>query len=232
MKRLITLLFIILVFVFIFFINIDYFNNFKFLINEDDIIKKEVNEEVINTEENKEIITNNYINNQVGYIKINGTNIDARVMQYTDNDYFLTHDENGNYSIFGSIYMDYRNNIDDKKILLFGHNTKNVRVSPFKDLEKYGNELFYQDHSIIDLELNGINHQYKIFSVIVISNKSNKHMRLGFKNDEWSNHLNWLKEDSIYNTNIDVDISDKIITLQTCYYQPDESFIIISAKEI
>lgn len=232
MKKLLTLLFFILILIFIFFINIDYFNKFKIITNEEDIIKKEENEKIIDIEEKNEIIPNNYINNQVGYININDTNIDALVMQYKDNDYYLTHDENGNYSIFGSIYMDYRNNIDDKKILIFGHNTKNVKISPFKDLEKYGNISFYQNHSIIDLELNGTKRQYKIFSVIVTSNKSNKHMKLGFKDNEWEEHLNWLVEASIYDTGIDVNTNDFIITLQTCYYQPDESFIIISAKRI
>ena len=232
MKKVCLLVFFIIVLILISFININYFNKYQVLTNEEEIIKEEIidnNTTIINNEENREL---NYINNQVGYINIKDTNIDSRIMQYTDNDYYLTHDEYGNYSIFGSIYMDYRNKINDKKILLFGHNTKNTKTSPFKDLEKYGNESFYSNHSIIDLELNGISHHYKIFSIIVITNQSNKHMKLNFKNDEWSDHLKWLKEDSLYNTNIEVDPNDKIITLQTCYYNPDETFIIISAKEI
>ena len=227
MKKIISLLFIILLFGLIIFIKIDFFNKFEINDFEDTIKNEDIPEEEV-IDENKP----NYINNQVGYIKIDDTNIDALLMQYTDNDYYLTHDENGNYSIFGSIYMDYRNNIDDKKILIFGHNTKNAKVSPFKDLEKYGNESFYQNHSIINLELNGTLHQYKIFSVIVTSNKSNKHMKLGFKDNEWEEHLNWLVNDSIYDTNTDVNTNDFIITLQTCYYEPDQSFIIISAKRI
>ena len=144
MKKILLLVSLVLI-LFISYINVFYFNKFKLLLNEDDIIlKEEVKIEIIDNNDNKEKIEYNYIENQVGFIKIDGTNIDSKVMQYTDNDYFLTHDENGNYSIFGSIYMDYRNNVDDQKILIFGHNTKNVKTSPFKELEKYGNEDFYK----------------------------------------------------------------------------------------
>lgn len=232
MRKILLLISLVLI-LFISYINVFYFNKFKLLLNEDDIIlKEEVKIEIIDNNDNKEKIEYNYIENQVGFIKIDGTNIDSKVMQYTDNDYFLTHDENGNYSIFGSIYMDYRNNVDDQKILIFGHNTKNVKTSPFKELEKYGNEDFYKKNSIIDLELYGVKYQYKIFSVIVNTDKNNKHMKLYFKNDDWINHLKWLKDDSIYDTNVDVNPQDYVITLQTCYYNPDNSLIIISAKRI
>ena len=176
LKKYIFLFFSIILFSLIMLINIDYFNKNTEVINEETIIKED-----IKIEENiPEVISNNYINNQVGYIKINDTNIDAKVMQYTDNDYYLTHDENGNYSIFGSIYMDYRNSFDDQKILIFGHNTNGNSISPLHDLENYESFSFYQEHPYIMIELNGQTHKWHVFSVLVVSNKSNKHMKLKF----------------------------------------------------
>ena len=183
-------------------------------------------------QDNEIVIENDYLLNQVGYIKINDTKIDSQIMQYSDNDYYLTHDVNGKYSVFGSVYMDYRNKIDDKKILLFGHNTKNAKTSPFHDLEKYGKKAFYDKHSIIEIELEHKKYEYKIFSILVVSNQSNKHMKLNFKDDEWSNHLKWMIDESIYDTNVKVTEDDEIIVLQTCYYDSPNTFIIICAKKV
>lgn len=175
---------------------------------------------------------NNYKENQIGIIKINGTNINSPIMQENDNDYYLNHDSDGNYDVYGSIFMDYRNNINDKKILIFGHNTNGVSTSPFHDLEKYTDYNFYQQYQYIDLTLVNTTTKWQIFSVMIVSNTSNKHMKLKFNNNEWNEHLSWLINSSKYQTGITVNDDDRIIVLQTCFYQEPETFLIISAKEI
>lgn len=182
-------------------------------------------------EESDEAVINNYLQNQVGYIKIDGTNINGAIMQYSDNDYYLNHDNYGNYYVYGSIYMDYRNNVNDKKILIFGHNTKGNSISPLHELEKYESLSFYQKHPFITMELNGKKSEWHIFSVLVVSNKSNKHMKLNFTDEGWKNHLDWLKNNSLYDTNVNVNKDDQIVTIQTCYYGEDETFILVSAKK-
>lgn len=196
--------------------------------NNDDscLVQKE---EII--EQPEAIVKTNYLENQVGYIRIEGTDIDGNIMQYTDNDFYLNHDNNGNYYVYGSIYMDYRNSFDDQKILIFGHNTNGNSISPLHDLENYDRFSFYQEHPYIMIELNGQTHKWHVFSVLVVSNKSNKHMKLEFTDEEWQQHLNWLKSNSLYNTNVNVNLSNQIVTIQTCYYGEAESFILVSAKK-
>lgn len=48
----------------------------------------------------------------VAWITIPGTNIDAPVQQYGDNDYYLRRDEKGNKNYHGSIYADYACRMD------------------------------------------------------------------------------------------------------------------------
>ena len=43
----------------------------------------------------------------VGWIKIDGTQVDYPVMQTVDNDYYLTHNYNQDYDKNGSIFMEY-----------------------------------------------------------------------------------------------------------------------------
>lgn len=182
-------------------------------------------------EEQKKNIIDNYLPNQIGYIKIDGTNIDGAIMQYSDNDFYLNHDNYNNYYVYGSIYMDYRNTFNDKKFLIFGHNTKGNSISPLHDLEKYEKFSFYQGHPYILIELNGQKNYWQVFSILVVSNKSNKHMKLKFTGEEWNNHLEWLKSSSLYDTGVNVNSNDQIVTIQTCYYGEDETFILVSAKK-
>jgi len=104
---------------------------------------------------NLEII-NNYIkkynnNEVVGVISILNTDYEKAIMQHNDNDYYLNHLENKKSHYMGSIYLDFRINIiNDKKLLIYGHNSKNITM-PFKILENYYNKSYYQDHQYIKI---------------------------------------------------------------------------------
>ena len=58
------------------------------------------------------------INNDVkGWIKVNGTNINYPFMQSNNNKYYLTHSFDKSYNSADWLFLDYRNNINNNKIL-------------------------------------------------------------------------------------------------------------------
>ena len=58
------------------------------------------------------------INNDVkGWIKVNGTNINYPFVQSNNNKYYLTHSFDKSYNSAGWLFLDYRNNINNNKIL-------------------------------------------------------------------------------------------------------------------
>ena len=65
----------------------------------------------------------NINNDSIGWIKVNGTNINYPFVQTTDNSYYLTHAFNKKYSDAGWVFADYRNNMDvfDKNTILYAH---------------------------------------------------------------------------------------------------------------
>jgi len=77
----------------------------------------------------------------VGWVMVDGTNINYPILQSYDNNYYLKRDINRHISKSGSIYMDYRNEgFSDKNTVLYGHNMKNSTM--FAELEKiYNGEL-------------------------------------------------------------------------------------------
>ena len=77
-------------------------------------------EEKIKIDELRKQYNNNDI---IAYIEIPEV-IGTIVMQGEDNDYYLNHDVNHNYDIKGSVILDFRNTISDRKLLLYGHSGK------------------------------------------------------------------------------------------------------------
>ena len=58
------------------------------------------------------------INSDVkGWIKVNGTNINYPFVQSNNNKYYLTHSFDKSYNSAGCLFLDYRNNINNNKIL-------------------------------------------------------------------------------------------------------------------
>lgn len=171
----------------------------------------------------------NYYNNSdiIGSIKIDDTKIDSLLVKSDDNEFYLNHDLYKNFDIKGTIFVDYRVNLNSDQINIYGHNS-NVYDVQFKDLENYLKKDFYVNHRYINL-WDGVNEYiYEIFSIQLI-NDDYEHMIVNPKNK--IDHIKKLSK-SIYDTGVNVDINDNILILQTCSYDINGKYILISAKKI
>lgn len=178
-----------------------------------------------------------YYNNKdiVGILKINNTEFNEPVVKYTDNDFYLDHNNYNEYDKRGAIYMDYRVNKDSRKILIYGHNSKDIDV-PFKILDNYYENNYYLDHNIISLELDNVILKYQIYSVFVETDDFT-YMNLNLTNEEFNRQFKSFKLKSIYNTGVDVLDNDNILILQTCceedeYIKYDRKYLLIVARRI
>ena len=138
-----------------------------------------------------------------------------------DNKYYLKHTPYGEKSSMGSVYLDYRVDIDSsKKLLIYGHNSSNVDM-PFKILEEFYDRDYYDNHKYVEVTTSNMKKKYEIFSVFVeISDFS--YMDITFDNDdEYLNHINNLKSKSMYDTGVALSKDDEILILQTCSEHPD-----------
>lgn len=190
-----------------------------------------VNGEVVSTNNNIDELRTRYNNSDiVAVLRIENTDLESIVVKAGDNDYYLDHNLYKQIDKVGSTFMDYRNNIDDKKILIYGHNSKTINTE-FHVLESYLDSSFYQTHKKIELELENKKYTYNIFSIMIVK-EDYQHMKLNFSIDEWKSHLKFIKDNSIYNTNQDISINDDIIILQTCYYNPSDSYLLVVGKKI
>lgn len=185
--------------------------------------------------ENNENVVLNYqkgFNNTdiIAELSIENTDLVTPVAKGNDNEYYLNHLLDKSRNSLGSVFLDYRNNIDDRKILIYGHNSENV-YTEFHLLENYLDEEYYYDHDDITLKTVDNTYNYKIFS-IYIATTNLQHVNLNFTDTEYYEHLNWLKNNSIYDTGVTIDPNSEILVLQTCYFGIDNSYVIIAAKKI
>jgi len=168
----------------------------------------------------------------IGWIKLENTPINYPVMQYSDNDYFLTRLPDGTEHRNGSIFLDYRNNSDfsDKSILIYGHETRAGDM--FGVLKSYRNQDFYEANRVINLYT-----PEKDFEIILfagqVAHSIRDHPPMEFESDDdFLAYIDHLKSISVFNSNTEVSAGDRIVSLVTCTYDFNDARLIIVGKLI
>ena len=209
--------------------------------NEDDKnSNKENNEENINSKYNLENIAK--INSDIiGWIKIEGTNIDYPVMQNMQNgDYYLHRNIYKNYSSHGTPYLaEYCNVQYSDNLIIYGHHMNDN--SMFAQLDDYKKHSFYESHKFIKFYsyYNGqtLEKTYEIaivFKTVAYSEEGFKYYNYTNFNDiqELNEFLSNCRNLQCYDTGVDIKYGDKLITLSTCEYSQKNGRMVIVAKQI
>lgn len=170
----------------------------------------------------------------VGWLTVNNTKINYPVVQSKDNDYYLNHAYDKTQNNIGWIFVDYRNNMDaiSQNTIIYGHSMVKSGLM-FSTLEKFADSEWYnnQNNLEISFSIKGKEIKWKVFSIYTIET-TNDYLYTDFNNeDTYINFINMLKNRSIKNFNVDVNSSDKILTLSTCY-KDDNYRIVIHAVMI
>ena len=186
----------------------------NFNVNSKNISTNQLDKDSINTKIIDNMMDDKYNNKDIiGYLKIDNI-LNTPVLQSNDNYYYLNHNINKEVDKKGSVFLDYRNNIYDNKLIIYGHSGKEKELS-FNVLNKYNDYNFYKKHSsLLFIHDNKID-KYKIFSSY-IEKEDYDYLNLKNYNGSYIEHLNKLKNKSKYLININLDDNSKIIILQTC----------------
>lgn len=155
----------------------------------------------------------------VGYLSVNNTKINYPVVQASTNSYYLNRDFNKRKNSMGWIFMDYRNDAKElnKNTIIYGHNIKQGIM--FGTLKYALNSSWYKKESnqVITFNTPTKNMKWRIFSIYRIP-ATEDYLKTEFESDEeYMEFLNMLKNRSIYNFNVELNESSKILTLSTCF---------------
>lgn len=176
----------------------------------------------------------------IGWIEIEGTNINFPVVQGTDNEYYMKHTYTKEYSNDGSIFLDksYDWNLPSTNLLLYGHNNKNGNM--FQDLLKYKDEGFYKEHPTIRFTTVNEDCQYEIISAflsrVYYQDEQNVFRYYYFINasneTEYNNYVEESKKSSLYDTGKSATYGEQLLTLSTCEYSQEDGRFAVVAKKV
>lgn len=176
----------------------------------------------------------------IGWLEIEGTNINYPVMQGTDNSYYMTHDYKKEKTQSGSLFLDkdYNWSIPSSNLLIYGHNNKDGIM--FAELLKYKDESFYKEHPTIKFTTPEEDAEYEIISAFlsrVYYKKEKNVFRYYYfvhaENEEkYSEYVSNAKKASLYETGKSAKYGEQLITLSTCEYsQEDGRFVVVARKK-
>ena len=174
----------------------------------------------------------------IGWIKIDGTNVDYPIMQ--NGDYYLHKDIYKNYSSHGTPYLaPFCNVKKSDNLIIYGHHMKDN--SMFSQLEKYKNYNFYLNHKYIKFftieDGKTIENNYEVmiaFKTIAYSDEGFRYYSYtDFQNyEDYEDFVENCRNLEFYYTGVVGTHQDKYITLSTCEYSQKNGRMVVVAKKI
>lgn len=170
----------------------------------------------------------------VGWIKIDGTNINYPVVQSKDTpNFYLKHDFEKNYTDYGCPYAQQNCDVQapSDNVVLYGHNMKDGTM--FCDLTNYKSESFWAEHRTIQFDTLTQKNEYTVIAAF----KGEADELFAYNAfvdaatpEEFDAYVAAVKELALYDTGISAAYGDKLITLSTCEYSFENGRMVVVAK--
>ena len=169
------------------------------------------------------------INSQgIGYIYIPSIDCRLPMVQGDDNDYYLTHTFNKEYSANGCLFEDYRINggLSASQIIIYGHNMRNGAM--FGKLKNYQDYSFWNNsgNDVLYIYTGNVIKEYKIFSCYISEAISDTYTFNFPTLESMRDYAVNMKAKSMYDTGVDVSTATQVITLSTCTNDVEQRFIV------
>ncbi len=183
----------------------------------------------------------------IGWLKIKDTSISYPVMQRKgDSEYYLHRDFDGNYSFYGTPFLDSRCMIDSDNCIIYGHNINGGRM--FGALHAYSSESYYKEHPEVSFRAGDEKRKYQIMSVMQTTTSSSVYSFTDVGNwNEYGGYVGKILSESLYQTEMGKKIKAELekeapeeffrkyefLTLSTCrsWVGRDARLLVISVRK-
>ena len=227
----------------------DSFNDLSGLINdvepvtpsedssEEELTEETIDPEILEAQLAQEKYGRLFEQNQdfIGWIKIDGTKVDYPVMQSPNNpDYYLKHSFEKAYSDYGVPYIDEACATGiSNNLVIYGHHMRNGTM--FSDLCNYTDADFCKEHPIINFDtLSGFG-EYQVVAVFKF-NTNHEDFRYNeytqMNEEQFKEFMSQVHARQCYDTGIDAEYGDQLITLSTCEYTYNNGRFVVVAKKV
>ena len=161
--------------------------------------------------------------NIAGWIRVPNTSIDMPVYQWTDNNYYIRTDNYNVYNRYGTPFLDaYANKKTlSKNTVLHGHNFLDGLI--FSELHNYTEIDFLKENPVIEYSSLYENYKWKIIAVFYTNGDSASdndylfyYVATSMGNNSFMEFYDEIQQRSLFHTGVDVQPTDKILTMNTC----------------
>ena len=166
----------------------------------------------------------------VGWIRFypEPSQISYPIVQGEDNERYLHETFSANENTLGAIFLNVDNSADysDKNTIIYGHRMRDG--SMFRHLQDYEDESFWKDNPYFYIYTpDGKEITYHIYSYAVVNAVSDTYLTEFGDDESYQEFLDMTMETSEYDTGVEVDAEDTIVTLSTCTRASDENRIVV-----
>ncbi len=175
----------------------------------------------------------------IGWLKIEGCDIDYPVMQTSNNEYYLDHNYNQEYDKNGSLFLDKDCDaaFPNDNMIIYGHHMKSGKM--FGNLNYYSKESFWEDNKEFTFDTIYETGTYAV--MYVFRSKIYSEEEIVFKyyqfidatsENEFNSNMEEMANMSLYDTGVTASYGDRLITLSTCDSSEADGRFVVVAKKI
>lgn len=175
----------------------------------------------------------------IGWLKIEGCDIDYPVMQTSNNEYYLDHNYNQEYDKNGSLFLDKDCDaaFPNDNMIIYGHHMKSGKM--FGNLNYYSKESFWEDNREFTFDTIYETGTYAV--MYVFRSKIYSEEEIVFKyyqfidatsENEFNSNMEEMANMSLYDTGVTASYGDRLITLSTCDSSEEDGRFVVVAKKI
>lgn len=173
----------------------------------------------------------------IGWISIDGTNLDFPVMYAPDNkDFYLRHDFNKAYSVYGVPYLDEQTtlgvNAESDNLIIYGHNMKTGTI--FGCLTEYRKADYYQEHPFIEFDTVYGDAKYEVFGAFTIDVVNDTsfiyNQYIDMDEDAYNRYVDQVISRSDVDSGIRPAYGEQLLTLSTCEYSSANGRYVVVAR--
>ena len=154
-----------------------------------------------------------------GWISLDGTKVDYPLLQSQDNIKYLDRNAFGDYTVSGSIFLDYRfnPNFTDFNTIIYGHSMASGAM--------------FGEHRYGSIYYNGRERGLEIFGILEVDAYDTEIYRTLSSNDEEHQaYYQYLLSKAKYKRDVSLTSTDKIVLLSTCFLNITNGRHILLAK--
>lgn len=173
-----------------------------------------------------------------GWIRMEGTLLDCPVMLSAENNEKYLHSNfYGSYSNAGTPFADNACTRDSDNILIYGHNLRDGSV--FHSLLNYAEESYWQEHPTIEFSDLYQDYEYEVLAafydrVYAVGETAFRYYQFvdAANEEEYDFAIGKFKDKALYDTGVEAEYGDKLITLSTCAYHVKNGRFVVVARRI